>query len=184
MASSDQMVAQTGSPKGVMEMLPSAMAGGDPPGVLHSRQAATAAARSSPDAMAAALADPTLTEGPEFYLPDHAVYSPIRIRNNLVLKTTENNKLWEATNHELKTRKSGIVCRLEKNDERPCAMDGAGRESYLPRGHRIYGTTDDSNWVKIVGKNPKPNFDQFSTMMKAFPESPDRPFQNSLADRI
>ena len=110
-----------------MEMLPSTMAGGDPSGVLHSRLAATAAAQSSSNAIAAALADPALTEGPEFYLPDHAVYLPFRIRNNVVLKTIENNKLWEATNRELKTRKSGIVHRLETNSERPCAMDGAGR---------------------------------------------------------
>ena len=98
MASSNQMVAQTGSPKGVMEMLPSTVAGGDPFGVLQSRQATTAVARSSPDAMAAALADPTLTDGPEFYLPDHPVYLPILIRNNVVLKMVENNKRWEATN--------------------------------------------------------------------------------------
>ena len=102
----------------------------------------------------------------------------------MVLKTIENNRLWEATDHELKTRKGGIVYRLEKNDERPCAMAGTGREPYLPWGHQIYGTTDDGNWVKIVGKKPKPGFGTFSTMMDAFPESPDRPFQNSLADRI
>ena len=63
-------------------------------------------------------------------------------------------------------------------------MDRTGREPYLPWGHRIFGSTDAGNWVKIAGKKPQPNFDQFSTMTNAFPESPDRPFQNSLADRI
>ena len=100
MASSNQMVAQTGSPKGDMEMRPSILAGGDPSGVLQSRLAATAAARTSPRAMADALADPTATEGPDFYLPDHTVYLPIRIRGQVVLRTIlgDNNKLWEATN--------------------------------------------------------------------------------------
>ena len=95
MASSNQMVAQTGSPKGAMEMRPSTLAGGDPSGVLQSRLAATAAARTSPRAMAVALADPTATEGPEFYLPDHTVYLPIRIRGQVVLRTIpgDNNKL-------------------------------------------------------------------------------------------
>ena len=180
-----QVVARIGSPQGVMEVLPHATAGGDPFGVIDSRLAATATAQGPIDAhhqtptVSVGAADSEMTneslQGPEFYIPKHTVYLPIRIGGHLVLKTLENNKLWEATNEYLKTLKNGIVYRLEKDHERPCSMDGKGREPYLPWGHRIYGTTDDSNWVKIVGKNPKPNFDQFSTMMKAFPESPDRP---------
>ena len=41
-----QVVARTGSPQGVMEVLPGTMAGGDPFGVIDSRLAATAAAQS------------------------------------------------------------------------------------------------------------------------------------------
>ena len=63
-------------------------------------------------------------------------------------------------------------------------MDSRGREPYLLWGHCIYSTTDDGNWVKIPGKRPVPAFDDFSTMMNAFPESPDRPFHESVSDRI
>ena len=54
------------------------------------------------------IVDPMTTEGPEFYLPDHTVYLPIRIRRELVLKS-EDNRLWEATNKNLRTRKKDIV---------------------------------------------------------------------------
>ena len=103
--------------------------------------------------MADALADPTATEGPDFYLPDYTVYLPIRIRGQVVLRTIpgDNNKLWEATNEYLKTRKPGIVYRLERDEQRPCAIDGRGREPYLPWNHKIYGSTNDGNWVKVPG---------------------------------
>ena len=182
------MVAQTNSPPGEKEVRPITQAEGDLSSVNRPMLAATAAASYSPLAMADALADPTVTEGPLFYLPNYTVYLPIRIRRQVVRTTVQgnNNKLWEATNAYLKSRKPGIIYCLGKDEQRPCGLDLAGREPYLPWGHQVDGSSDDGNWIRIRGRKPKPGFDYQSTMMAAFPESPDRPKTNinSLANMI
>ena len=151
----NQVVARTGSPQGVMEVLPHTMAGGDPFGVIDSRLAATVTAQGLFDAhhqtptVSVGAADSEMTseslQGQEFYIPKHTVYLPIRIGGHLVPKSLENNKLREATHENLKAIKNGVVYRLEKDHDRPCAMDGKGREPYLPWGHRIYGSTRNGN---------------------------------------
>ena len=123
----NQVVARTGSPQGVMEVLPHTMAGGDPFGVIDSRLAAMVTAQGLFDthhqtpSVSVGAADSEITseslQGPELYLPKHTVYLPIRIGGHLVLKSLENNKLWEATNENLKTLKNGVVYRLEKDHD-------------------------------------------------------------------
>ncbi len=158
---SNQMVAQTNSPPGEKEVRPITQAEGDLSSVNRPMLAATAAASYSPLAMADALADPTVTEGPLFYLPDY---------NKCISEITK-------TRHRLPSW---------KDEQRPCGLDLAGREPYLPWGHQVDGSSDDGNWIRIRGRKPKPGFDYQSTMMAAFPESPDRPkdFTNSLANMI